>query len=324
MRAAIIVRKALSELIQFAVVLIGITFLTFSIMFLSPKNPAELWLAGSEGNVGVISEEAIREQEKIMGLDKPFMEQYTTWLGKAAHGDLGVSFTTKRPVTEELIRNMSPTLRMTVFVLIITVAISLPIGILCAVYRDRLLDNIMRIFSFFGISMPSFLLSLIFLWFFCIKLRMFPVLAQEGFRGLILPSAVLVIQCSAKMIRQIRGIVLEQLEQPYVDGAVTRGVKFSSILFSHVLKNCAASILSCIGLYVGILIGGSTVIEGIFSVNGLGRLAVSSVARMDQYVVQGFVLLVALGYLIINLIIDILSAVIDPRIKYSRSTEDQA
>ena len=106
MRAAIIVRKALSELIQFAVVLIGITFLTFSIMFLSPKNPAELWLAGSEGNVGVISEEAIREQEKLMGLDKPFMEQYTTWLGKAAHGDLGVSFTTKRPVTEELIRNM--------------------------------------------------------------------------------------------------------------------------------------------------------------------------------------------------------------------------
>ena len=118
--------------------------------------------------------------------------------------------------------------------------------------------------------------------------------------------------------------MLEQLEQPYVDGAVTRGVKFSSILFSHVLKNCAASILSCIGLYVGILIGGSTVIEGIFSVNGLGRLAVSSVARMDQYVVQGFVLWVALAYLIINLIIDILSAVIDPRIKYSRSTEDQA
>lgn len=321
MRTKIIARKAVSELCQFAVVLLGITFLTFSIMFLSPKNPAELWLGGSDSNVGMISEEAIREQEKIMGLDKPFLTQYGSWLGKAVKGDLGISFTTRRPVTEELARNMGPTVRMTSIVLVLTVAISLPLGILCAVYRDRLLDNITRVFSFFGISMPSFLLSLVLLWFFCMKLKVLPVLAKDDAQGLILPCAVLVIQCSAKMIRQIRGIVLEQLEQPYVDGAITRGVKFSHILFCHVLKNCAASILSCIGLYVGILIGGSTVIEGIFSVNGLGRLAVSSVARMDQYVLQGFVLWVALVYLAVNLCVDILSAAIDPRIKYSQGRD---
>lgn len=315
-RIKILADKIFTHLFEFIVVLIGITFLTFSIMHLSPKNPAELWLIGSDGNVGMISEEAIAEQERIMGLDKPFLVQYGNWLIKAIRGDLGTSFTTKKPVIVELKNHMMPTVVMTFAALTITVVLAVPLGILCAVYKDSFLDNIMRIFSFIGISVASFVLSLLFLWFFSIKLKVMPVIAQEGLKGLILPISVLVIQCTSKMERQIRAIVLEQLNQPYVDGAIIRGVKYSTILFSHVLKNSAVPILTCISIYIGILLGGSTVIESIFSVNGLGKLAVNSVARLDYYMIQGFVLWCTLVYLLVNLGVDVLAAIIDPRIKY--------
>lgn len=315
-RIKIVFRKILSQIVQFLIVIIGITLLTFSIMYLSPKNPAELWLAGSDGNVGIISEEAIEKQEKIMGLDKPFIVQYGNWLLNVAKGDLGTSFITKRPVLQEIKEHMAPTVEMTAVSLAVTVIIAIPLGILCAVYKDRWIDNIFRIFSFIGISVPSFVISLVFLWLFCIKLKIMPVIAPVGLKGLVLPSAVLVIQCSSKMIRQIRAIVLEQLEQPYVEGAVMRGVSYRRILFTHVLKNCAAPILTCISIYVGLFLGGSTIIEGIFSINGLGKMAVNSVARLDYNMLQGFVLWCAIAYLIVNLTVDIISALIDPRIKY--------
>lgn len=315
-RMKIVFRKILSQIVQFLIVIIGITLLTFSIMYLSPKNPAELWLAGSDGNVGIISEEAIEKQEKIMGLDKPFIVQYGNWLLNVARGDLGTSFITKRPISQEIKEHMAPTVEMTAVSLAVTVIIAIPLGILCAVYKDRWIDNIFRIFSFIGISVPSFVISLVFLWLFCIKLRIMPVIAPVGLKGLVLPSAVLVIQCSSKMIRQIRAIVLEQLEQPYVEGAVMRGVSYRRILFTHVLKNCAAPILTCISIYVGLFLGGSTIIEGIFSINGLGKMAVNSVARLDYNMLQGFVLWCAIAYLIVNLTVDIISALIDPRIKY--------
>lgn len=315
-RMKIVFRKILSQIVQFLIVIIGITLLTFSIMYLSPKNPAELWLAGSDGNVGIISEEAIEKQEKIMGLDKPFIVQYGNWLLNVAKGDLGTSFITKRPVSQEIKEHMAPTVEMTAVSLAVTVIIAIPLGILCAVYKDRWIDNIFRIFSFIGISVPSFVISLVFLWLFCIKLRIMPVIAPVGLKGLVLPSAVLVIQCSSKMIRQIRAIVLEQLEQPYVEGTVMRGVSYRRILFTHVLKNCAAPILTCISIYVGLFLGGSTIIEGIFSINGLGKMAVNSVARLDYNMLQGFVLWCAIAYLIVNLTVDIISALIDPRIKY--------
>ena len=317
-RAAAFLGRICSHILQFAVVLFGVTLLTFSIMHFSPKNPAELWLAGPDGNVGTVSEEAIREQERVMGLDRPFAEQYLSWLSDALRGDLGLSYTSKKPVSEEIISHMEPTLEMTFISLGITVAVSVPLGILCAVYRDRAIDNILRIYSFIGISVPSFVLSLIFLWVFCIKLNFVSVIAPDGIKGLILPISVLVIQCSAKMIRQVRAIVLEQMGQPYVDGAIIRGVCMRDILFRHVLKNCAAPVLTCVSIYVGIFLGGSTVIEGIFSVNGLGKLAVSAVNNLDYNMIQGFVLWCAVSYLIVNLAVDILSALIDPRIKYGR------
>lgn len=317
--AKLLIAKVCTHIFEFIIVLIGITFLTFSIMYISPKNPAELWLIGSDGNVGIISQEAIIEQEIIMGLDKPFIIQYGNWLIKAIQGDLGISLTTKKPVIDELKNHMMPTIIMTFVTLAITVVLSIPLGILCAVYKDGFFDNIMRIFSFIGISIPSFVSSLLFLWFFCIKLKLMPVIAQEGIKGLVLPIAVLVVQCSSKMIRQVRAIVLEELGQPYVDGGIIRGVNYRTLLFSHVLKNSAVPILTCISVYVGILLGGSTVIENIFSIKGLGKLAVNSVDRLDYYMIQGLVLWCTLVYLLVNLAVDVLAVVIDPRVKYNNN-----
>lgn len=311
-------KKVCAHILQSAVVLLGITFITFLLLYLSPKNPAEMWLAGSDGNAGIISEEAIAEQERIMGLDKPFAVQYWNWLKNTVNGDLGISYISNRPVTEEIAQHMQPTVIMAGLSVMLTMIISIPLGILCAVHKDGIVDNITRFFSFLGISVPSFVISLVLLWVVCIKLKWLPIMAEEGLRGLLLPVFVLTVQCSAKMTRQVRAIVLEQLDSPYVEGAVMRGVKNGRILFCHVLKNSLTPILACVSIYIGTLLSGSTVIEGIFSVNGLGRFAVSAVSRLDYNVLLGFVLWCAVICLAVNLLTDILSAIIDPRVRFEK------
>lgn len=309
-------KRALLEVLQFVLVLFIISFLTFSIMHLSPKNPAELWLMGTDGNVGMISDEAVRIQEKVMGLDKPFLVQYGNWLGKAIRGDLGISFSTNRPVTEELRIHVVPTLQLTFISLVLTILLAVPSGILSAVYKESLIDQVIRFFSFIGISVASFVMGLFLLWVFSIRMDLLPVIAEEGVKGLILPVAVLTIQSASRMTRQIRAIILDQLNEPYVEGALLRGVSYRKVLFGHVLRNSAVPILTQISIYTGVLLGGATIIESIFSINGLGRLAVRSITHMDYYMIQGFVLWSALVYLVINLITDRLSRLIDPRIRY--------
>lgn len=308
-------KKVVSSLLQTILVLTGITIVTFLILYLAPGNPAEIWLTGGDANVGQISEEAIREQEEKMGLDKPFLVQYGTWLIRVFQGDLGKSMTTSAPVAEELAKHIVPTLSLTLVSLVLTVLISIPLGVYCAVYRDRLLDNIVRTFSFLGISMPSFFISLVLLWIFCLKLQVLPVIASNDWKGMVLPAAVLVIQCSSKLTRQVRAVVLEQLNQDYVKGAAARGVDERTILFSHVLKNALVPILTWCSIYFGVMLGGAAVIETIFSWDGIGKLAIESVSRLDYFMIQGFVLWVAVIFLLVNFVVDLLSAVIDPRIK---------
>lgn len=310
-----ILKKITASLLQTAAVVIGITLITFFILYMAPGNPAEIWLTGGDANVGQISEEAIREQEEKMGLDKPFLVQYGNWLVKVCKGDMGISMSTSRPVSEELAEHILPTLQLTFTSLLLTVLISVPLGIYCAVYKDRWLDNIVRSVSFIGISMPSFFISLLLLWYFCLEKRIFTIIATEDWKGMVLPTAVLVIQCSSKLTRQVRAVVLEQLSQEYVKGAVSRGVSEIRILFSHVLKNCLIPILTWCSIYFGIMLGGSAVIETIFTWNGVGKMAVDAVARLDYYLIQGFVLWIAAIFLGVNFLLDFISAIIDPRIK---------
>ena len=318
MKARNVIRKIGADLLQYMIILIGVTLISFFILHLAPGNPAEIWLIGTDGHAGQVSEEAIAAQEEKMGLDDPFIVQYGRWLGRVLQGDLGESMTTRQPVAEEIAEHLIPTIELSLLSLAVTMAIALPLGVYCAVHKDKLLDNIVRGFSFLGISLPSFFVSLVLLWLFCLKLNWFPIIAKGGIEGMILPMCVFVIQCVSKLVRQIRALVLEEMQQGYVKGAVARGVDQKTILFSHVLKNCTIPILSLVSVYLGILLGGAAVVETIFSFEGIGKLAVEAVSRLDYYTIQGIVLWVAVLFLAINFVIDAISAAIDPRIKGSR------
>ena len=309
------VKKIILSIVNVAVVLIGISFLSFALLHLAPGNPAEKYLTGGDGMTGTISQEAIQAQEEKWGLDKPFFVQYLVWLGNAFRGVLGDSYTTGRPVVTELLDKIGPTVILSVAALFVTLLISIPLGVLCALYKDRLLDNIVRGFSFCGISLPSFLMSLLALYIFGVQLKWISVSHDDSFVKMLFPMAVLAFQCSAKFVRQVRAVVLEQMGQEYVRGAVARGVKRSRILFTHILRNVWLPIITWVGIYFGVLLGGASIVETIFSWQGIGQLAVESVNRQDYPMIQGIVLWMALLYLIVNFLVDLSYSLLDPRVR---------
>ena len=309
------VRHVVMPVLRMFAVLVGITFLSFSLMFLGPGDPAEKYLAGGDGNKGMISEEAIQAQREKWGLDKPFLVQYGVWLGNVCRGNLGNSYSTGRPVIQELKKKAGPTVILAVTSMLICVTVSIPLGVLCAYRKDQFIDNVCRIFSFIGISLPSFLVSLLLLYVLSVQYHWFSISGENGIKGLILPVVVLAFQTSAKLIRQVRSVILTELGKPYVQGARARGVKKSRILFSHVLRNAWMPILTLVGIHFGIQLGGAAVVESIFSWQGLGQLAVSAVRSSDYMLLQGIVLWLAILYLLINFAIDASYARLDPRVR---------
>lgn len=310
--------------LRLCVVVFGVTFLTFAILHLSPKNPAELWLIGPGGQAGTISAEAIAAQEKAMGLDQPFLVQYGRWFLGVLQGDLGLSFQSKQPVMTELLTHMGPTLFMTLWALLLSTLLAIPLGIFCAVHPNGKVDRLLRCLGFFAISLPSFVVALLLLWLVCMKMRLLPVIASGSWQGLLLPTIVLVFQSSLKLIRQVKAIVSGQLLAPYVVGARMRGVSERNILFCHVLKNSAPAICTCISFYVGVFLGGSAVIENVFTVQGMGSLGVKALGNMDYYLVQGFVLWCTLVYLVINFLVDCFSLWMQPQLRQHRERGGEA
>ncbi|MDO5782409.1 MAG: ABC transporter permease [Eubacteriales bacterium] len=309
------IKKILMPVCRILIVLIGITFLSFSLMYLGPGDPAEKYLAGGDGNKGTISEEAIQAQREKWGLDKPFLVQYGVWLGRVFHGNLGNSYSTGRPVLQELTKKAGPTASLAFASMLVCIIISVPLGVLCAYHKDGVIDNISRIFSFIGISLPSFLVSLILLYVLSVRYHWFSISGENGIKAILLPMAVLAFQSSAKLTRQVRSVVLAELNRPYVQGARARGVSKNRILFCHVLRNSWMPILTLIGIHFGIQLGGAAVVESVFSWQGLGQLAVSAVRSSDYTLLQGIVLWLAIMYLVINFIIDISYAGLDPRVR---------
>lgn len=308
-------KKIIMPVCRILIVLIGITFLSFSLMYLGPGDPAEKYLAGGDGNKGTVSEEAIQAQREKWGLDKPFLVQYGVWLGKVFHGNLGNSYSTGRPVLQELTKKAGPTASLAFASMLVCIIISVPLGVLCAYQKDGVIDNISRIFSFIGISLPSFLVSLILLYVLSVHYHWFSISGENGIKGLLLPMAVLAFQSSAKLTRQVRSVILTELGRPYVQGARARGVSKNRILFCHVLRNSWMPILTLIGIHFGIQLGGAAVVESVFSWQGLGQLAVSAVRSSDYTLLQGIVLWLAILYLVINFLIDASYAVLDPRVR---------
>lgn len=294
-------------------ILIIISFVSFELMNLAPGDPAEAILT-SQG--AVVTADVLESTRIEMGLDKPVFQQYLNWMKNCLKGDFGISYSTGLLVKEELLNHLPYTIALTASAMIITMIISIPLGIISAVRKDKFIDYIIRTMSFIGNSVPGFFLALILLLVFSLKLRWFPILSESGFKSIILPSITLAIPMISKYIRQIRVVVIEELEKDYVKGARSRGINELGILYFNVLKNIMITIITLISLSIGSLMGGTAVIESIFVWPGIGSLALNAISNRDYPVIQGYVLWMAIIFVLVNLITDLLYRVIDPRIEH--------
>ena len=303
------VRRRLLTLIP---VLLGVTFMTYALMYLSPSDPVEMLLQAQ----GVaVSPEVVAKMRHEAGLDRPFLVQYFSWLWNILRGDMGVSLVDGRSVAALLKAALPKTLLLTFSSIAVTVLLAVPLGMLCAVRQDRFTDWLLRILSFCGNALPSFLVSLLLLYYVSYKLGWLPVLASDSFKGLILPTLALAIPMTGKYIRQIRAAVLEQLGESYVDGAVSRGVRERTVLFKDVLRNSMLTIVTLLSLSVGSLLGGTAAVERIFVWRGMGFMVMDAILARDYPVIQAFVVWMAVIYVVINLLTDLSYYLLDPRMR---------
>lgn len=299
--------------IQIVIVLFGISFLTFMLTYLSPGDPAEIMLTEC-GNLP--TPELLEQTRHELGLDRPFLVQYGSWLAGVLTGDMGTSYAFKMPVVQKLVSCFWPTLKMSLLALVMMVAVSIPLGIVSAVNQNKWPDYAVRGITFIGVSVPSFWLGLILLSIFGVQLRWINVAGgTTDFKAMILPSATLALAMSAKYTRQVRNAVLEELHQDYVTGARMRGIKEGVILWKHVLPNAMLPIVTLLGLSLGSLLGGTAVVEIIYNWPGMGSMAVRAISCRDYPLVQGYVLWIAVLYMVINLLVDLSYQYLDPRLK---------
>ena len=298
------------------IVLIGISFLTFTLTFISPGDPVRNMYI----SMGLVPDEAlIAETRAQMGLDDPFFTQYFRWLGNCLKGDFGTSFSWGKPVVQLLASRLWPTLKLALMSMVLMLIVAIPLGVLSAVNQNKPIDYIVRAITFFGVSLPNFWVGLLLILVFCVKLKLLPVVSAGGtFKDLILPAVTLAIAMSAKYTRQVRTAVLEELHSDYVVGARARGVPERKILWGNVFPNSLLPLITMLGLSIGSLLGGTSVVEVIFSYPGMGKMAVESITTLDYNMIQAFVLWVALIYMVINLLVDMSYNYIDPRMRLKR------
>ena len=300
------------KIVTFFMIIIGVTFLSFLLSYLSPSDPATVLLSQH----GITpSQELLEKTREEMGLDKPFLVQYARWLSDLTQFKMGTSYKTGKEVSQAFVETLPNTIALTLVSLLITIVVSVPLGILCAKYRDGFLDNFVRVITYLFASLPSFFISLLMLYVFCIRLEWFTVIAEENLKGILMPACVLGLTLSAWYTRQVRGIALEQMNADYVMGLRSRGIPERVILGKHILKNCLLPIITLIGISFGNLLGGAAIVETIFSWNGVGKLAVEAVSFRDYPVIQGYAVWMAVIFLVINSIVELLYQILDPRIR---------
>ncbi len=303
----------LKRLLQLIPILIGITFLSFAMMRLAGGDAVTYMYENTGSSV---SEEVLDQTRKEYGLDQPFLVQYAKWFSGMITGDMGTSYVSKRDVYETFIEKLPNTILLTVSSLLLTMLIAIPLGILSAVKHNHWMDYLIRFLSFIGNSMPNFFAALVLMYFLSIKLQWFPVITTENkVLSLVLPTLTLAISMAAKYTRQIRATVLEELNKDYVIGARARGVSGSVIIWRNVMKSSMLTIITLLALSVGSLLGGTTIVETIFMWDGVGRMAVDAITMRDYPIVQAYVAWMAVIYVLVNLITDIIYHYLDPRVR---------
>lgn len=300
------------RLLQLIPVLFGITFLSFAMMRAAGSDAVmELY-----GDKGAVAQEIIDTRRAELGLDQPFFTQYLAWLRGILTGDMGISYVSGKNVFDTFVSKLPATLLLTALSMGATVVFSIPLGVLAAVRHDKFTDYFLRFFSFAGNSMPNFFVALLLMQLFSIHWKLFPVISGGNtMQSALLPTLTLAIAMSAKYMRQVRAAVLEELNKDYVMGASARGIRPGVILWKSVLKSSMLTIITLMALSIGSLLGGTAIIESIFMWDGVGKLAVDSITMRDYPMIQAYVVWMAVIYVLVNLISDLLYHALDPRIR---------
>lgn len=280
-------------------------------MHLVPGDPAKMML----GELAV-DKSAVENLRRQLGLDDPIMVQYGRFLGGAVRGDLGWSILENQPVSRMIRQVLPSTIELTLAGLGIAILIGGILGVTAAVHQNSWLDNASMVVALWGVSMPSFWMGLLLIFLFSLKLGWLPATGQGGVLRLIMPALTLGYVAAAVIARLVRSSMLEVLRQDYVRTARAKGLGERLVVYRHALRNALIPVVTVIGLQFGALLGGTVVIETVFSRPGIGRLAVSSILSKDFQVTQGTVLLSAVFYTLVNIVVDVSYAVLDPRIRY--------
>ncbi len=303
----------LKRIIQLIPILFAITFLSYGMMRIAGSDVVTQKM---ENTGTVVSDEVLNAEREQLGLDKPFLTQYAVWLGKLLRGDMGNSYVSGKPVFATFISKLPATLLLTAVSIVMTIIISIPLGVLAAVKQNRMTDYVIRFFSFIGNSLPNFFVSLILMYVLAIRLRWFPVIAKDvSLKSVAMPAITLAIAMSAKYLRQVRATVLDELSKDYVAGARARGIRFSVTLWRSVMKASFVTIITLLMLSVGNLLGGTAIVESIFMWDGVGKMAVDAISMRDYPIIQAYVMWMAIIYVAVNLLTDLSYRFLDPRIR---------
>jgi peptide/nickel transport system permease protein len=310
----------LQRVLSLIPVLLVVAVVVFFLIHLTPGDPAAVIL-GPDATIDEVNN--LREK---LGLNLPIYEQFVIWISNIAHGDLGWSIYMDKPVLAAFLENLTPTLSLAILAQIIAIFISIPLGILAASKRGTAVDQTVMIFSLLGISIPNFLLALLLVLVFAVNLSWLPVAGFQPLANglwlhikyLLLPAFALGTIQAALIARVTRSSMLDVLNANYIKTAYSKGVKEKFVIYKHALKNAFIPILTVIGQTFGQLIAGAVVIETVFNIPGIGQLIINAITRRDFEVIQGSVLLIALSYVLINLLVDLLYGFIDPRVRLNR------
>jgi peptide/nickel transport system permease protein len=298
------------RLLQMVPITLGILTLIFSLIHLIPGDPA-VQIAGEGARP-----EDVANVRKSLGLDQPIWSQYVHYLGRIAHGDLGRSFRTDTSVAKEIADRYPATMQLAFGAMFVALLVAFPLGMISAIYRNSWIDNVARFFALIGVSMPSFWFGPLLIIAFAINHQWFPVSGRdEGVKSIVLPSLTMGLALAAILTRMIRVSVAEELGQLYVTTAIAKGVTRTRAIFRHALKNALIPVITVLALQFGSLLTGAIITEQIFSWPGLGRLLITSITTRDYPQVQASILVIALTYILVNFMSDLLYGVVDPRVK---------
>lgn len=307
------------RLLSFIPVLIGISLVAFLVGIIMPGDPAAIALSAG-GNYSP-SHEQIEIERARMGLDKPYAEQYISWLKNVLKGDLGKSFGSKAPVMEELKLRFPNTVKLAILSIVISTIIGVSTGIISVIHKNKIFDDLQQFLSILFVSLPGFWIAIILISIFSEKLGLLPTSGMGSFKHYIMPSITLSLGTIGHISRLTRATLLNEIDKQYITVAKSKGLKNRLIIIKHAFRNSLIPIVATIGNDFGGLLGGSVIVETVFAINGIGKLAMDSIGVRDYPVLQGYVLITGFTYVVMNLIVDIIYYFINPSIKLGENNE---